>query len=198
MMSIFSDAVAQETYETELAGLYWRLTKTSSGLILKCSGYSEHLTDFALQILTNFFKDQSSAKKPFLTEKFLVPMKDKYLRNYKNYFESKRADTYAAYYTDFLISSRGNGIDYDTAIIERCTLDQLRNYHNDVISSPQISECLYAGNVSEKQAIRFFKAAQDIINKCSKDSSQRIHLPGKLDNVLINIICSKEFNHIIL
>lgn len=183
MMSVFSDALAQETYEAELAGLSWHFNKTAAGLILKCSGYSEHLTEFALQILSRFFQDQTPVTKPFLTERYVSPTKDKYLRNFKSYFESRRADTYAAYYTDFLLASRGKGIDYDVTVLEGLTLDNLRSHHKDFISSDFRIECLYAGNVSEKEATKFYQRAHDIIfdaKKLAQSSIRSTYLPGEL------------------
>eukprot|EP00557_Chaetoceros_sp_GSL56_P004972 CAMPEP_0176495558 /NCGR_PEP_ID=MMETSP0200_2-20121128/10720_1 /TAXON_ID=947934 /ORGANISM="Chaetoceros sp., Strain GSL56" /LENGTH=1176 /DNA_ID=CAMNT_0017893443 /DNA_START=166 /DNA_END=3696 /DNA_ORIENTATION=+ len=188
MMSVFSDALAQETYETELAGLTWHFNKTSAGLILKCSGYSEHLTEFALKILSRFFQDQTIVNKPFLTERYVAPTKDKYLRNFKSYFESRRADTYAAYYTDFLLASRNKGVDYDVEVIEGLSLDNLRNHHNVFISSDFRTDCLYAGNISEKEATFFFQRAHDIIfeaKKRFKESTIRsTYLPGPFERKL--------------
>lgn len=47
----FNEAMAQETYDAELAGLYWSLSLGSSGVKLSCFGFSDRLPDLALKVL---------------------------------------------------------------------------------------------------------------------------------------------------
>jgi secreted Zn-dependent insulinase-like peptidase len=48
---IFSQAMAQETYDAGLAGLYWSLSLGPSGIKLHCYGFSDRLPDLADKIL---------------------------------------------------------------------------------------------------------------------------------------------------
>jgi insulysin len=48
---IFNQAMAQETYDAELAGLYWALSLGPSGIKLHCYGFSDRLPDLADKIL---------------------------------------------------------------------------------------------------------------------------------------------------
>ena len=48
----FSEAMAQETYDADLAGLYWSLSLGPSGIRLSFSGFSDRLPDLALKILS--------------------------------------------------------------------------------------------------------------------------------------------------
>lgn len=163
IMSVFADALAQETYDAELAGLNWRFSQSSSGLVLSCSGYSQHLTDFVLRIMSLFFADQGVVGDPFLGEKHVRTNKDRSLRALKSYLESKRADSYASFYTALLLSSRGQGIEHTIALTEALTLDSLKEHHKRLISSKSTVECLFSGNVSDGEAKRFFSGAQEII-----------------------------------
>ena len=47
----FSEALAQETYDAELAGSYWSLSLGSSGIRLYSFGFSDRLPDLALKVL---------------------------------------------------------------------------------------------------------------------------------------------------
>jgi insulysin len=47
----FSEAMAQETYDADLAGLYWSLSLGPSGIKLSCFGFSDRLPDLALKVL---------------------------------------------------------------------------------------------------------------------------------------------------
>jgi insulysin len=51
LSGLFSEAMAQETYDADLAGLYWSLTLGGSGIRLHCSGFSDRLPDLALKIM---------------------------------------------------------------------------------------------------------------------------------------------------
>jgi insulysin len=47
----FNEAMAQETYDAQLAGLYWGLSCGTSGVKLTCFGFSDRLSDFSLELL---------------------------------------------------------------------------------------------------------------------------------------------------
>ena len=47
----FNEAMAQETYDAELAGLYWSVWLGSSGIKLSCFGFSDRLPELALKVL---------------------------------------------------------------------------------------------------------------------------------------------------
>jgi secreted Zn-dependent insulinase-like peptidase len=165
LMAVFSDALAQETYAAASAGLHWRLSKTPSGLILRCSGYSEHLTDFALHVLTLFFADHS-----FLKENYFKVNRDRYLRTLSTYFESKRADSYASYYTDFFLNSRGKGIDHTIEVTKGTSISTLKDHFERILSSQIQADCLFAGNVSMEESKRLFSGAQKIIAAAQSSS----------------------------
>ena len=81
--SIFTDALAQETYDASLAGLHFSLSKSSSGFSLHCWGYSHHLTKFATNLLERFLVPQNKnfeatkATAPFLQENYVRNVYDK-------------------------------------------------------------------------------------------------------------------------
>lgn len=52
LSGVFSQAMAQETYDADLAGLNWSLSLGSSGIKLSCFGFSDRLPDLALTLLS--------------------------------------------------------------------------------------------------------------------------------------------------
>jgi insulysin len=52
----FGDAMAQENYDAELAGLHWSLNMTPSGIKLSFFGFSDRLPDLALTILSKLIR----------------------------------------------------------------------------------------------------------------------------------------------
>ena len=186
LINVFQDALAQQMYDAELAGLHWNLSKTSSGLHLSFSGYSsannQHLVDFALNIISRFFANQEGVGDSFLMEKHFRTNKDKYLRSLNSYLESKRADSYAMYYTDLVLSSQGKGIEHAIAAAESITLDGVKEHHQRLISNSASVECLFGGNVGERDAKQFFTRSQDLITTARTSSSQKPQkwIPGKI------------------
>ncbi|KAL3920123.1 MAG: hypothetical protein SGILL_003418 [Bacillariaceae sp.] len=51
---IFNEAMAQETYDADLAGLYWSMNAGSPGIKLNCFGFSDRLPDLGLKVLSDF------------------------------------------------------------------------------------------------------------------------------------------------
>jgi insulysin len=161
LSSIFSDALAQETYDADLAGLHWSLSLSSDGIRIAVSGFSDRLPDLAQQILTDFFLSNE-----FIKESYFLSAKDKLVRNLRTYFQSRRADSHSMYYRDFLLASVDNGLEESLDAVESATLESVISHHQTLLeNSESVIDCLFAGNVSEKEAKRFFQAASDRISK---------------------------------
>lgn len=157
LMDTFSDALAQTTYDASLAGLKWYLTKTDSGLVLKCNGYSQHLTSFTHHILEQFF----DAEAPFIREKHVRTNKDRMIRHLQSYLTSKRADSYASYYSNLLLSSRGLGVEDSLRLAKKVSTESIRAHHQSLIRSGLTKvECLISGNISKDSAKVFFDRAR--------------------------------------
>jgi secreted Zn-dependent insulinase-like peptidase len=60
LSGLFSHALKQETYDVELARLSWSFSMGSTGTTLCCAGYSDHLPDLALKVLTDFLLPEKS------------------------------------------------------------------------------------------------------------------------------------------
>jgi insulysin len=162
LSGIFAEALAQETYDADSAGLHWRLSMTSSGIYISCSGFSDRLPDLALKIVQEFFKGD------FMTESFFCSTKDRALRSLRTYFESRRADSHAMYYRDFLLAASDSGVDQSLKDAEAATLESTKRYHRQVLENEEsFVECLFSGNVSKEQAQSFFASASDIVTKAS-------------------------------
>jgi len=202
--SIFTDALAQETYDASLAGLHFSLSKSSSGFSLHCWGYSHHLTKFATNLLERFLVPQdknfeaTKATAPFLQENYVQSNKDRVVRYLASYLLSNRADEHASYYTNLLLSSRGNGIDGSLAAAKSISLDSLREHHMNVISHKSTKlECFLTGNVSRKDATTFFSRACELMSSarnqfgktCEENEEVKTNLsnswiPGPLERKL--------------
>lgn len=176
ILDAFEDALAQTTYDAYLAGLHWSLKKSASGLILQCRGYSQHLTDFALNVFQQFYTTDPS----FLTSKHVRTNKDKSIRFYESYLKSQRADVYASYYTNLLLSSRGNGIEEQLDITRQVNVEDLKEHHQTLTcSSSTKAECFVSGNISQKDAETFFQGIQRITNELESKSKYDAEVESK-------------------
>jgi len=168
LFQMFNDAMAQQTYDASLAGLYWSFTSSSSGMTLNCTGYSQKLSELALQLFHDFFVVKPPTKIPsFLQESYFNAAKDRTIRAYKSHV-SKRADAHAMEYTNLLLTHHGLGKNYLIELAESITFASVVDQYNYIKSNPEVRvECLYSGNVSEKEAKAFFSKAHEIIQKRS-------------------------------
>mmetsp|Transcript_39917 Transcript_39917/g.120179 ORF Transcript_39917/g.120179 Transcript_39917/m.120179 type:complete len:1210 (-) Transcript_39917:47-3676(-) len=165
LTGMFSDALAQDTYDADLAGLYWSLSKSPSGITLSCSGYSDRLPDLAQKLLRDFLIPTSSDGDTFMKESHFSAVKDRTLRSLKSYFQSRRADSHAMYYRDLFMSSKGEGIEKSIAAAEAATLDSIIEHHTTILQNSMGFECLFSGNVSELEARSFFNDACNILRQ---------------------------------
>ena len=199
LMSVFSNSLAQETYDASLAGLHWSLSETSSGISLNCGGYSDRLPDFATKLFRDFFHPQNQVQVggpenfTFLKESIFNAAKDRTIRNLKSFFKSRRADSLALYYTSTLLSGRHKDLNYFISVAESITFESLIDHHRKIIRHPGANfECLISGNISEKQARDFFTVSKDIFVKAAnKNEDNEIlernlirqqWIPGKYEN----------------
>jgi secreted Zn-dependent insulinase-like peptidase len=179
LTGIFSDFMAQDTYSAYIAGLSWSLSKSSSGYTLSCFGYSDKLGDLAIKLLKDFTGD-------FVQDSHFLTNKDKAIRGLTSYFQSKRADSIAMYYRNLLLNWRGDGMEKSLEVAKAITIDDVIAQHDSIWKDKDIVlECLYTGNVSEKDAKHFYDEAAGIIktrsklNACDTDtSSSDSWLPG--------------------
>jgi secreted Zn-dependent insulinase-like peptidase len=179
LMNVFSDSLAQTTYDAHLAGLNWSLARTASGVVLTCSGYSQHLTSFATNVLEQFFDEDAK----FINEKHLRTNKDRKIRYFKSYLTSERADNYAAYYTNLLIHSQGLGVEDSLSLTKQVSLESIKDRHQRIISLGSTKvECLISGNVSKQDAENFFSRSRQIINKAKLACEHSIDLTHKNKN----------------
>jgi len=158
LASIFNQALAQETYDAELAGLSWSLSLTSSGISLDCSGFSDRLSDLGLTVLKEFLKSS------FITEAHFDGAKDRVLRSLRTFFESRRADSHAVYYRNLLLDSSSAGIEASLKATEALTLEDIFEQHKSLLANSEIYlDCLMCGNVSEKEARDFFEQSTRLL-----------------------------------
>ena len=166
LTSIFTRAMAQETYDADLAGLEWYLFDSSSGIQLTVHGYSNKLSQFALDLLRKFLiVENNHSAEHFCTESFFKITKERSINNCQSFYHSKRADTYASFYRDMILSSRSDGIEERMKVMQNMTLESLIDHHQHLISTMSQIQCFYTGNVSKSEAEDFFHQATSIVEK---------------------------------
>jgi insulysin len=178
--SIFSEAMAVDTYDADLAGLHWNLGFTSSGIKISCAGFSDRLPDLALRILEAFLMGE------FIKESYFTSTKDRVCRGLRTFFQSRRADSNAMYYRDLLLTSSNGGIGASLSAAEATTLDSVKCHHQQLFSNPDWElDCLFTGNVSEKEAKEFFSTAsqltKSVIVPSSRASGVPMWYPGEME-----------------
>jgi insulysin len=173
---MFQEALAQETYDAHLAGLHWGLSLTASGIQLTCSGFSDRLPDLAVKILTEFLSGA------FLQQSYFSSTKERTVRSLTTFFESRRADSIAHYYSEFFLASRGPGKDVSLEFVESATLDSITSHFQNLLGNREWAvDCLFSGNVSEKQAKEYFvKASQLLHSSLAPSMGSSMWLPGEL------------------
>ncbi|MGK3735053.1 MAG: insulysin [Bacillariaceae sp.] len=158
LAGMFNEAMAQETYDADLAGSHWSVSIGSTGIKLTCFGFSDRLPDLALKVLDDFLSGE------FMSEKFFISSRDRAARGLRTYFESRRADSHAMYYRDSLLGSLGQGVDESLKLVLASTFDDVKHHHQRILQDNQISvSCLLSGNVSSKEATEFFSCAKSKI-----------------------------------
>lgn len=180
LSGIFSDALAQETYDADLAGLRWNISLGSEGIRFTFGGFSDRLPDLVAKVLSEF------ASAHFLKESFFVSSKDKMIRSLKTYLQSRRADSHAIYYRDFLLGGHGLGIEKALEASEKATLDSVAVYHKALLENQEQSvDCLCAGNISEAEARNLHDTVTAFFKKDNTSSNTNIWLPGAQERRLI-------------
>ena len=181
MSAAFNEAMAQETYDADLAGLYWSLGLGSSGIKLSCFGYSDRLPDLALKVLGEFLSGE------YLQATYFDSSKDRVIRGYRTFFRARRADSHAAYYRDALIASRDLGIDESLKLAEVATLEAAMEHHKYILERDEsFIDCLFTGNVSADEAKDFFVKANGSLKKAQAlpsgdaPNDSKPSIPGEL------------------
>eukprot|EP00980_Cylindrotheca_fusiformis_P005083 scaffold1080_cov195-Cylindrotheca_fusiformis.AAC.1 len=160
---IFNQAMAQETYDAELAGLYWSMSLGPSGVKLNFFGFSDRLPDLADKISGEFLAGG------YLKEAYFVSSKDRVVRGLKTYFSSRRADSNALYYRDALLASKDRTIDESIELAENIDLQSLQDHHGRIVQNDEIYlDCLLTGNVSSTTAKSVFSRLDSAITEASK------------------------------
>ena len=160
LASMFYDSQAVNTYDADLAGLYWQLSCTQAGVKVSCSGFSDRLPDLANTILKQFYDPSGE----FLQAHFLESARDQMLRSLRTYFESRRADSHAIYYRDFLMASVGQPLDVSIEETEKVTMESIKAYHKSLLENNEtLIECFCTGNVSESTATKFFDESSSLV-----------------------------------
>eukprot|EP00977_Amphora_coffeiformis_P027801 scaffold34646_cov173-Amphora_coffeaeformis.AAC.7 len=177
---MFNQAQAQETYDADLAGLYWNANLISSGLRFTFSGYHDRLPDLTMDILKAFTR--RSPDSWVREERFFKSAQDKLLRNLRTFFTSRRADSHANYYRDLLLEDQQGSIEESIKVAESVTLDDVLKHHEVLLQQESVfMDCLSLGNLSKDQSISLFLNATDFLMEIRKGKTladQELWRPG--------------------
>ena len=183
LASMFREALAQETYDADISGLSWNLSTSQQGIKLQCNGFSDKLSELVKKLLDDFLAGK------FIQERYFQAGKDRLLRNLRLYFSSRRADSLALYYRDFLMCHSDGGIPAAVAATENCTLDSLKYHHQNLLQNEESSiDCLYTGNVSSSEARAVFEhvllSYDNAAKLARKEEVPTLWVPGPIERVL--------------
>jgi secreted Zn-dependent insulinase-like peptidase len=184
---IFNEAMAQETYDADLAGLHWSMNATAAGIKLNCFGFSDRLPDLGLKVLSDFLSGD------FLDERFFISSRDRVVRGLRTYFESRRADAHAMYYRDSLLATQDKGIDESLELAVSMKFEDVVQHHRAILKHNHVSavDCLFSGNVSSRDAALFFAEARSKINSAQayvgeNNQSSQVVIPAPSIERLVN------------
>jgi len=165
--AIFLQALAQDTYDAELAGLSWSLSSSTAGIRLTCFGYSDRLSDLAMKLLRDFLDGS------FIKASYAEAIQDRVIRNLQTYFSSRRADSHAVYYQDLLLSAKQGEVPISLEIAKNATFESIKAQHHRIIGNSEIEiDCLYTGNVSQKDAHKFFMDTNKLLSELHPEKDQ--------------------------
>ena len=181
LSNMFSQAQAQETYDADLAGLYWNVNLISGGIRFGFSGYHDRLPDLTMDILKAFARRSTDSW--VREERFFRSAKDKLLRNLRTFFSSRRADSHANYYRDLLLEDQQGSIEESIHVAESVTLDDVLKHHGVLLQNECVFlDCLCLGNLSKDQSIDLFLQATDLltlIHAGQKLAADELWRPGR-------------------
>ena len=174
LTGVFAQALAQDTYDANLAGLHWSVSSSTSGIRISCAGYSDRLSDLAVKLLQDFLDGN------FIDESYVETTKDRLKRRLSTYFSSGRADALASHYQDMLLSKKQAVVDVSLKVVQSATLESFKAHHRRIVENTEIEiDCLYTGNVSEKSARSFFVEASQLLSRPeSHEASKKVRLVG--------------------
>lgn len=181
LQGVFSQAMAQETYDAHMAGLGFSLNLGQSGISLSFSGFSDRLSDFAVNVMDSFLKGD------FIDESLFLATKDRLVQSYKTALESGRADSHAVYYRDLLLAQSVDGPESKVHAAETASLESLKKHHRALLRNSEFFiDCLYSGNVSQSDAQKFFEDAQKLFTEENviKDVAKPMWIPSGIERRL--------------
>ena len=173
--------MAQETYDAHMAGLGFSLNLGQSGISLSFSGFSDRLSDFAVNVMDSFLKGD------FIDESLFLATKDRLVQSYKTALESGRADSHAVYYRDLLLAQSVDGPESKVHAAETASLESLKKHHRALLRNSEFFiDCLYSGNVSQSDAQKFFEDAQKLFTEENviKDVAKPMWIPSGIERRL--------------
>uniref|UniRef100_A0A914XIB4 Insulin-degrading enzyme n=1 Tax=Plectus sambesii TaxID=2011161 RepID=A0A914XIB4_9BILA len=138
------DAMTEETYNPELAGLHHAIDNSNFGLNVRVWGYDEKQRLFVkhlIERLATFVPDQG---------RFDV-LKENFIRSIRN-FKQDQPYAQAVFYTSLLLSERLWSKEQLLSVADGVSLDSLKRFIPEMLSALHI-EALVHGNVTKEDAL---------------------------------------------
>ncbi|TFK91904.1 LuxS/MPP-like metallohydrolase [Polyporus arcularius HHB13444] len=153
-VNLVEDALAEVTYDADLAGLSYSLSNDDDGIVVSVGGYNDKL-DVLLRTVLEKLRDLEVAADR------LKVIAEKVERNYSNYYMGQPSNLSEAFGQWLLMPLIWAPADKLTELPRISESDIQR--HRDVLFAKVFMEILVAGNITEDRSLAILAMAEEIL-----------------------------------
>lgn len=164
-LDLVMDAMAEYSYDADLAGLSYRLDSQADGIIIQVDGYNDKLPVLARVVL------EKMANIKLDPQRFDL-IKDQNRRKYQN-FNLAEPSSHTGYYMSYVTSNKVHSISDKLAALEPMTAQSLQDYIPKLLSKLHV-ESLVHGNLSKADAMGISDMIQDIFKNGALSKDEKI------------------------
>ena len=152
---LVQDRLSEYSYAAEIAGLYYSMRNTTSGVALSVAGYTHKLPALLATVADGLSSPDKLAAKEF------ARFKDKFARDLRN-FDKEQAYQHAAYAGSVLLNLPRWHIDDKLKEVDVLTVEDVRAHAERVLRSASL-ETLVTGNATPDMAHAYARAVRERI-----------------------------------
>ncbi|XP_063900735.1 insulin-degrading enzyme-like [Zophobas morio] len=161
-VEILKDNLAEYAYDALLAGVYYHLENTTSGLSLNVQGYNHKLKELLEKVI--------GAMKDFRVEhERFGPIRSKLKRRFEN-FAAEQGYSHCIYNMHYVCSERLWTHEHKLAVIEDITVEQVEAFVRNSLLKRVHTRVFIHGNYSIKGAKDVFQAFEPLVHP-------KVHIP---------------------
>lgn len=151
---LLMDRLMIELYDAKIAGLSYSIELRNEGLVIKVSGFSEHLIKLMIRILKSIMESS------FNPLRFNI-IKERYKKWLKNtFYESPIWQT--NFFLLNILEKKNIWIDEKLSCLDKVYLDDCTKWGKNFVQSTSI-DCLVHGNLSKKVFVCFFRSLRNFL-----------------------------------